>query len=66
MLEIISAVIYRKKYTMKRKKNFILVTDGLIKFLIHKILFGNVAGERNIHKILVVLTNNKELIIYRT
>ena len=66
MLEKICTVIHRKKYTIQRKRNFILVTDGSIKFLIHKRLFGNVAGERNIHKILVVLTNNKELIIYRT
>ena len=66
MLETISAVIYRKKYTIQRKRNFILVTDGSIKFLIHKRLFGDVAGERNIHKLLVVLTHNKELIVYRT
>jgi len=61
---MISKVIYRKKYTIKRKGMFFLVSDGSVKFLIHKKLFNKVVDSRSRHKILEFLTKNKELIVY--
>lgn len=66
MLETIAIVIYRKKYNMKRRQRFFLISEGSVKFLIHKNLFNHIALERNINKILAIMMDNKELIIYRT
>jgi len=66
MLEIISTIIYNKKYVMRSIGSFFLVTNGSAKFLIHKRLFKNVVDERNIRKVFEIIKFNKELIIYRT
>jgi len=64
VLEVISKIIHRKKYAIKRKGIFCLITDGSTKFLIHKKLLKKLVETDSVHKILSIVTSNKELIIY--